>query len=137
MSATRYLLDSNALSQFARTPHGALANAIYRQPPAALCTSIVVACEIQFGLQRGGSALIRSRMREILGVVAVLPLESPVELHYAQIRAHLQSIGQLIGSNDMLIAAHARSLGLVAVTNNTREFSRVPGLIVEDWTIAP
>ena len=137
MTPARYLLDSNALSQFARNPHGPLAVAITSHPPRALCTSIVVACEIHLGLQRGGSARIRSRMLEILATLAVVPLESPVEVHYGDIRAHLQSIGQPIGSNALLIAAHARSLGMTVVTNNTREFGRVPGLVVEDWTLAP
>jgi tRNA(fMet)-specific endonuclease VapC len=63
-------------------------------------------------------------------------LEYPDEaaLHYVQIRAALKIDGTRIGANDLLIAAHARSLGLTLVTNNTREFSRVQGLHIENWT---
>jgi tRNA(fMet)-specific endonuclease VapC len=53
--------------------------------------------------------------------------------HYAEIRAHLHKSGQMIGANDLLIASHARCVGAVVVTNNEREFRRVPGLKVENW----
>jgi len=63
----------------------------------------------------------------------ILALEEPVDRHYAEIRTHLHLNGQPIGHNDLLIAAHARSLGLIMVTHNEREFSRVPALAVENW----
>jgi len=63
-----------------------------------------------------------------------LPDESAI--HYAKIRADLKNRGEMIGANDLLIAAHARSLGLSLVTNNTREFGRVRGLSIENWTRA-
>jgi tRNA(fMet)-specific endonuclease VapC len=56
-------------------------------------------------------------------------------LHYAQIRADLKKRGVMIGANDLLIAAHARSLGLTLITNNTREFRRVRNLSIENWAI--
>jgi len=65
----------------------------------------------------------------------VLPLEAPAEQAYAEILAYLERTGQIIGPNDLLIAAHALSLGLVAVTDNAREFERVPGLTVENWLL--
>ena len=63
----------------------------------------------------------------------ILPLDYPVDEHYGDIRAHLNRTGHPIGWNDLFIAAHARSLGLILVTDNIREFSRVPGLSVENW----
>ncbi|MHB1292986.1 MAG: PIN domain-containing protein, partial [Sulfuricella sp.] len=63
----------------------------------------------------------------------ILPLETPVEEHYADIRNKLERAGTPIGPNDLLIASHARALGLTLVTDNVREFSRVPGLAVENW----
>jgi tRNA(fMet)-specific endonuclease VapC len=63
----------------------------------------------------------------------VLPFSAKGAAHFGQIRAHLSAIGQLAGPFDMLIGGHARSEGLVLVTNNTREFARVPGLQVENW----
>lgn len=69
----------------------------------------------------------------MLDQIATFPLESPVEAHYAEIRDTLERAGTPIGPNDLLIAAHARSLGLTLVTDNMHEFSRVPGLLVENW----
>jgi tRNA(fMet)-specific endonuclease VapC len=63
----------------------------------------------------------------------ILALEEPTDRHYAEIRSYLHRIGQPIGHNDLLIAAHARSLDLIMVTHNESEFSRVPGLTVENW----
>lgn len=133
----RYLLDTNILSILARDPRGRIQDVIATKPAASLCTSIVVSCEIRFGFHAGAPERVRRQMEVIMGSLEILPLQPPMDEHYGEIRAHLRSIGQLIGSNDLLIAAQARSLGLVVVTNNTREFSRVPGLLVEDWTVAP
>jgi tRNA(fMet)-specific endonuclease VapC len=71
---------------------------------------------------------------EFLRYVAVLEYPAKAALDYARIRADLKTRGALIGSNDLLIAAHARCLGLTLVTNNTREFGRVQGLKLENWT---
>ncbi|MHB1657388.1 MAG: PIN domain-containing protein, partial [Burkholderiales bacterium] len=65
--------------------------------------------------------------------IPVLPLDIPADAEYAGIRAELESAGQPIGMNDLLIAAHAYVLGLTLVTANTREFSRIRGLKVENW----
>ncbi|HHD64536.1 MAG TPA: type II toxin-antitoxin system VapC family toxin [Desulfobulbaceae bacterium] len=67
--------------------------------------------------------------------IVVLPLETDVELEYARLRATLEKAGTPIGSNDLLIAAHALSTSLTMVTANEREFSRIPGLIVENWLV--
>ena len=65
----------------------------------------------------------------------VLELDEDAALHYAEIRADLKKRGALIGANDLFIAAHARSLSLTLVTNNTAEFERVKGLELENWTL--
>ena len=65
--------------------------------------------------------------------VLIEPWDEEAARHYGTIRAHLKREGRIIGSNDLLIAAHARSIDAVIVTNNTSEFSRVPDLTVEDW----
>ncbi|HLA33430.1 MAG TPA: PIN domain-containing protein, partial [Rhodocyclaceae bacterium] len=101
--------------------------------PATPCTSIVVAAEIQFGLCKGVSERLRTQVNAIMSNLDILPLETPVERHYGEIRAHLQRLGQPIGANDLLIAAHARALGLILVTDNLREFARVPDLNLENW----
>jgi tRNA(fMet)-specific endonuclease VapC len=66
-------------------------------------------------------------------LIPVLPLEVSTGAHYGEVRAALERKGTPIGAYDLLIAAHALSLGLTLVTNNTREFRRVPHLIVENW----
>ena len=67
--------------------------------------------------------------------VEVVDFPAHAALHYAKIRAELKRAGKLIGANDLFIAAHARSLGLTLVTNNTREFARVRSLVLENWTV--
>jgi len=134
MSAdARYLLDSNILSALARNPRGTVFSRIKENGTASVCTSIVVACEIKFGLKKSGSIPLREQMDKILASIEVLPLEPEVERHYADIRWDLEKAGTPIGPNDLLIAAHARCLGLIAVTDNVSDFGRVPGLTVENW----
>ena len=98
-----------------------------------ICTSIVVACELRFGATKSGSQRLARQLELVLGELEILPLEVPVEEHYADIRNALERAGTPIGPNDLLIAAHARSLGLTLVTANLGEFIRVPGLLVENW----
>ena len=68
-----------------------------------------------------------------LGYIEVLDFPDETASHYAKIRAHLKTRGRMIGANDLLMAAHARSLGLTLVTNNTHEFGRVQNLVIENW----
>ena len=90
--------------------------------------------ELLFGCGlRPEAVALSARVRAFAEVVEPLSLDREVADHYADIRCHLQRKGTPIGSNDMWIAAHARSNNLVMVTHNTREFERVPGLKLEDW----
>ena len=98
-----------------------------------VCTSIIVAAELRFGAEKSGSEKLVDRVDLILSALDVLPLESPADRHYGEIRQHLAQKGKPIGPNDLLIAAHARALNLTVVTANAGEFSRVPGLQVKDW----
>lgn len=70
-----------------------------------------------------------------LSGISILPFEADAALEYGDIRHNLKSKGNLIGANDMLIAAHVRALNIILITHNTRKFSRVEGLNLEDWTI--
>lgn len=129
----RYLVDTNNLSDLVRNPSGPVARRIAQVGEAAVCTSVVVAAELRFGAEKKGSPRLAAQLEAILSVLPVLPLEAPADRAYARIRAHLERAGQVIGGNDMLIAAHALSLGLVVVTDNLGEFTRVPGLACENW----
>lgn len=133
MTEPAWMLDTNTLSNLIRNPRGAIVQRLSSVEPAAVCTSIVVACELRFGAARKGSDVLTKRVEQLLGSLTVLPLDEPADQHYADIRTALERAGTPIGSHDLFIAAHARSRGLTLVTHNTREFERVPGLRVEDW----
>ena len=124
-----YLLDTNILSDLIRNPFGPVAQRIEAVGAKAVCTSIIVAAELRYGCAKKGSP----RVEDILATIPVLPLEVPADADYGRQRAQLEASGQPIGGNDLLIAAHALALGLTLVTHNTREFSRIVGLQVEDW----
>lgn len=133
MAGPAWMLDTNTLSDLIRNPRGALKGRLDATEPDAVCTSIVVACELRFGARRKGSEVLTKRVEQLLDTLAVLPLDSPADEHYADIRATLERAGTPIGGHDLFIAAHARSRGMTLVTHNTREFARVPDLRVEDW----
>ena len=133
MAEPAWILNTNTLSDLIRNPQGAIMQRLDATAPDAVCTSIVVACELRFGARRKGSDVLTQRVEQLLDTLAVLPLDPPADQHYADIRATLERAGTPIGSHDLFIAAHARSRGMTLVTHNTREFARVPGLRVEDW----
>jgi tRNA(fMet)-specific endonuclease VapC len=130
---TRYLLDTNILSDLVRNPQGRIAQQIARVGEAAICTSIIVAAELRFGAAKRESERLTLQLEQILSVLEVQPFDAPADAAYADLRVHLESVGLPIGGNDMLIAAHALSTDRVVVTDNEREFARVPGLQVENW----
>jgi len=129
----RYLLDTHILSDLVHQPQGAVATRITEAGEETVCTSIIVAAELRFGATKSGSRKLADRVDLILSAMEILSLETPADHHYRKLRHHLTSRGTPIGSNDMLIAAHALSVGLSVITVNTDEFSRVPGLQVENW----
>lgn len=130
-----YLLDTNILSDLVKHPSGKISQRIAEVGETRICTSIVVASELRFGTEKNGSQRLKEQLDQILELIAVLPLESPSEFHYAEIRTYLESEGTPIGANDLLIAAHGLALNLTVVTANVREFSRVPHLVVENWLV--
>lgn len=131
--APRYLLDTTVLSELIRRPQGRVAERIAREGEERVCTSIVVAGELRFGAAKRASSRLTVQLEAVLSAVEILPLEEPADRHYADLRNRLERRGTPIGPNDMLIAAHALALSLTVVTDNVREFSRVPGLRVENW----
>jgi tRNA(fMet)-specific endonuclease VapC len=132
----RYLLDTNILSSFLRDPAGRVGRRLAVVGEAAACTSIVVACELLYGAAKRGSTGLSERVAGLLGSLEVMALDKQADRHYAEIRLHLERMGQPIGPNDLLIAAHALALDLTLVTDNVDEFARVPRLAIENW-LAP
>ena len=128
-----YLLDTNIISDIIRNPAGLAARHIEQMDPKDICTSIVVAAELRYGCAKRGSAQLFAKVEAVLETIPVLPLDVPVDSEYGGIRSALEAAGQTIGLNDVLIGAHAHALGLTLVTDNMREFNRIPGLSVENW----
>ena len=131
--ATLYLLDTNTLSSLIRQPQGRVAERIEEVGEENVVTSVLVACELRYGAAKRGSRRLTKQVEAVLGALTVRALESDVERSYAAIRVALEKKGTLIGAHDMLIAAHARALDAVCVTDNVAEFARVPALKVENW----
>ena len=131
--ALRYLLDTNILSDLVRDPQGTVASRISSAGEGTVCTSIVVAAELRFGAEKSGSSKLADRVDLLLSALNVLPLKSPADRHYGEIRQQLTRRGTPIGPNDLLIASHALALDLTVVTANAGGFSRVPGLRIENW----
>ncbi|RMG32899.1 MAG: type II toxin-antitoxin system VapC family toxin [Gammaproteobacteria bacterium] len=128
-----WLLDTNILSDLIRHPQGLVAERIGAVGEERVCTSIVVAGELRYGAAKSGSKKLADRIDLILSALEILPLESPMDQEYAQLRHYLARQGTPIGPNDLLIAAQALALDLGVVTANVQEFSRVPGLKLENW----
>ena len=131
----RYLLDTDTVSDVIRHPQGVVATRIGEEGERSICTSIVVAAELRFGAAKHGSERLNTQLEAVLSALQILPLEEPADRHYGELRRELEQRGESIGPNDMLIAAHALSVGLAVVTGNLRKFSRVPGLKVENWLV--
>lgn len=130
---TRYLLDTNIISDMVRNPAGQAVRRLQKVGDGNICTSIIVACELRYGCAKKGSAKLLGKVEGLLATIPVLPLEIPADGEYGGIRAELEAAGQSIGHNDLLIAAHAYTLGTILVTANVGEFSRIRGLKVENW----
>ena len=127
------MLDTNVVSDLVRQPNGSVAGRVIALDEGTYGISIVVAAELRYGAARSGSLRLRQQLDAVLSAMETVPLDEPADRHYGMIRSELERIGRPIGHNDLLIAAHARALGATLVTNNTREFSRVPDLDIEDW----
>lgn len=130
----RYLLDTNICIYIKK-----------QRPPAVLArfeklkAGEAVLSTITYGELLYGAAKSQQReqalkvLQELTSLLPVLALPAEVAEHYGQIRAALEARGEVIGGNDLWIAAHAKAAGLIVVTNNEREFKRVKGLKVENW----
>lgn len=129
----RYLLDTNILSDLLRNPGGRSARKLAVVGDTAVCTSVVIACELRYGAVKKRSPELAERVEILLQSLEVLPLDKEVDRHYGEIRWQLERLGTPIGPNDLLIAAHARTLDLIVVTDNVEEYSRVPDLAIENW----
>jgi tRNA(fMet)-specific endonuclease VapC len=132
----RYMLDTDTCSYIMRRSHDTLLRRLAKVPVSDVCISVITKSELLYGVEvspkrRQDEAAVEALLR----YVEVLDFPDEASSHYAKIRADLKVRGTMIGANDLLIAAHARSLGLTLITNNTREFRRVRNLSIDNWTI--
>ena len=130
----RYMLDTDTCSYVMRRSHESVLKRLAKVPVSDVCISVITKSELLFGVEvspkrRQDEATLAAFLR----YVEVLDFPDKASSHYAKIRADLKSRGAMIGANDLLIAAHARSMGLTLITNNTREFGRVRGLSIDNW----
>jgi len=131
----RYMLDTDTCSYIMRRSPDAVIKRLAKVPVSDVCISVISKSELMFGVEvspkrRQDEAALASFLR----YVEVLDFPDEAALHYAKIRAELKARGTMIGANDLFIAAHARSLGLTLITNNTREFKQIRGLSIDNWT---
>lgn len=134
--ATLYLLDTNIISHLMRDAQGLVARryvARLKSPaPCRMTTSVVVECELRFGLEKRPSRRLQAAFDIQMQQLPVMHLDEKVPPRYAATRASLERAGTPIDANDMLIAAHALALGAILVSTDAA-FSRIPGLQVENW----
>jgi tRNA(fMet)-specific endonuclease VapC len=130
----KYLLDTDTFSAIARGTHAAVMSRLASMPTDDLALSVISLGEIAAGLaKRKPGARQLHRIESLQRALTPLSLTPAVVPFYASVRSHLEAKGTPIGPNDTWIAAHALEQGLTLVTNNAREFRRVPGLRVENW----
>ncbi len=132
----RFMLDTDTCSYIMKRSNHALLKRLRKIPVNDVCISVITKSELLYGVEVSPRRQQdEAALNGFLRYVEVLDFADEAALAYADIRAQLKSRGTMIGANDLFIAAHARSLGLTLVTNNTREFRRVPRLAIENWTL--
>ncbi|PIT73496.1 type II toxin-antitoxin system VapC family toxin [Limnohabitans sp. G3-2] len=137
MGAQRYLLDTNICIYIAKGQPLAVRHRFEKQPLQTLAMSTITVGELRFGAEK---SQFRDRalatLDQLVQMIRPSALPMAAAEHYGNIRAILQRQGLPIGNNDLWLAAHALAEDWTLVTNNTREFERVPGLRVENWALA-
>jgi tRNA(fMet)-specific endonuclease VapC len=129
------MLDTDTCSYIMRRSPEAVVRRLAQVPVSDVCISVITKSELLYGVEVSPKRKQdEAALDAFLRYIEVLDFPDEASLHYAQVRADLKKRGTMIGANDLLIAAHARSLDLTLVTNNTGEFRRVRNLAIENWT---
>jgi tRNA(fMet)-specific endonuclease VapC len=132
----RYMLDTDTSSYIMKRSNDSVLKRLKRTPVSEVCISVITKSELLFGVEMSPrKQQDEAALTAFLAYVEVLDFPDQASRDYAKIRSDLKRKGAMIGANDLFIAAHARSLDLTLVTNNIREFGRVPHLIMENWTL--
>lgn len=128
----RFMLDADTVS-YAIRGQGRVGAELLRHRPSELCFSSITLAEMQFGAEAKRSQKLKRAIGSFIKDVQVLPFDEAAAARFAVVAAALARQGTPIGSFDTVMAAHALSVGLTVITNNTKHFSRVPGLKLENW----
>lgn len=131
----KYMLDTNIVIYTIKNRPSQVRE-LFKRHEGQMCISAVSLGELIYGAER--SSQIERNLLDINGLVArmdVAPFDEHASEHFGQLIAELYNLGQPIGPYDMMIAGHARAMGLILVTNNMKEFERVPGLRLENWAV--
>lgn len=132
----KYMLDTNICIYAIKHKPPTVIQNFLKHDPEEMCISVITYAELMHGVEKS-QTIERNRVAItlFLSCISILEFDHYTAEEYGKIRAELERNGTPIGPMDMLIAGHARSEGLILVTNNTREFNRVEDLEIEDWTI--
>ncbi len=129
-----YMLDTNILIRAIRRPADSVCGKILQHVGGELCISSVTYAELVYGARHSSNFEKNIQaVQSILAGIYILPFDTDAAFEAGDIMAYLASSGSPIGDRDALIAGHARALSIKLVTHNTGEFSRIPGLKLEDW----
>ncbi len=132
----RYMLDTNTIAYARNRKPACVLERLLQHDPSEICISSITMAELEYGVFNSSKPLQnRTALLMFLSGITILPFDTDASLDYGDIRYKLKTSGAIIGGNDLLIAAHARSQGLTLVTHNTKEFSRVENLQLEDWAV--
>ena len=130
----RYLLDTNACISYINGQAPSLRDIFHSKAFSDIVVSSITKAEMYYGSQKSQTPeRSRTEQEGFFQIIDCLPFDDDAAEEYGSIRAYLERRGTPVGPHDMLIAAIARANGLVVVTHNTKEFSRIPGLNIEDW----
>lgn len=130
----RFMLDTNTCVELIRKRNDRILRRMKRRRPDDLCVSSVTLSELEYGVAKSANPeKNRLALAEFMTPLNIVPYDDTVAPVYGRVRAAVEKEGTPIGPLDTMIAAHALSLGLIVVTDNEREFRRVPGLTVQNW----
>ena len=130
----RYMLDTNIIVYAKNSRPEEVLNKLKQYKPEELCISSITMVELEYGVCNSSKPLQnRLALITFLSNIEIIPFDANSAKEYGEIRYNLKTKGELIGANDMLIAAHAKSLGYTLVTNNTKEFEKIDGLSLDNW----
>ena len=129
-----HMLDTCILIHIIRDQNLNIIEMMKRKTPGEICVSSVTVAEMEYGAAKSSKPdENRDALYQFLSPLAILSFDQKAAYEYGLVRSHLERKGMVIGSMDMMIAAHARSIPAIIVTDNVREFTRVPDLSVENW----